>query len=143
MAQAQKGDQVTVHYTGKLADSTIFDSSVDTDPITFTLGEGELIDGFEDAIVGMETGQSKTITLTPADAYGEHSEEMIIDIPRSQLPEDLEPEQGMELELTGEDDEQILVIISQISEEFVTLDGNHPLAGKTLTFELELVGIGQ
>lgn len=141
MTQAKNGDTVSVHYTGKLADGSIFDSSVGEDPLVFTLGEGGMIEGFEEGVLSMSVGEKKTVTLAPEKAYGERHDEMVIEVPLANMPADFEFEVGDELELTGEEDEPIVVIVSRLGEDSVTLDGNPPLAGETLTFELELVSI--
>jgi peptidylprolyl isomerase len=142
MIQAKIGDKVAVHYTGRLADGSIFDSSIGEDPLVFTLGDGDLIDGFEESVLGMSVGEKKTVTITPDKAYGEPHDDMVLEVPLSEMPDDLELNIGDELELTSEDDEPMVVIVSQLTDEFVTLDGNAPLAGETLTFELELLTIG-
>lgn len=142
MTQAKNGDKVSVHYTGKLVDGSIFDSTVGDEPLVFTLGEGELIDGFEEGILDMKAGEKKTVTLAPEKAYGERYEDMVFEVPLSEMPEDLELEIGDELEFTDEEDEPVLVTVCELSEESVTFDGNAPLAGETLIFELELVTIG-
>jgi peptidylprolyl isomerase len=141
MTQAKIGDTVSVHYTGKLADGSIFDSSAGEEPLIFTLGEGELIEGFEEGILGMSVGEKKTVTVAPEKAYGEPSDDMWLEVPLSEMPADLELNIGDELELTNEEDEPMIVIVSELSDDTVTLDGNPPLAGETLTFELELVAI--
>jgi peptidylprolyl isomerase len=142
MIQAKIGDKVAVHYTGRLADGSIFDSSIGEDPLVFTLGDGDLIDGFEEGILGMSVGEKKTVTIAPDKAYGEPHDDMVLEVPLSEMPDDLELNVGDELELTNEDDEPMIVVVSQLTDEFVTLDGNAPLAGETLTFDLELVTIG-
>ena len=142
MTQAKNGDKVTVHYTGKLADGSIFDTSVGEEPLVFTLGEGELIEGFEESILNMSAGEKKTVTIAPEKAYGEPQEDMVLEIPLAEMPPDLELEVGDELELTNEDDEPMIVTVSQLTNDYVTLDANPPLAGETLTFDLELVTIG-
>ena len=142
MTQAKNGDKVTVHYTGKLADGSIFDTSVGEEPLVFTLGEGELIEGFEEGILNMSVGEKKTVTIAPEKAYGEPQEDMVLEIPLAEMPPDLELEVGDELELTNEEDEPMIVTISQLTNDYVTLDANPPLAGETLTFDLELVTIG-
>ena len=142
MTQIQDGEKVSVHYTGKLADGSIFDSTAGEDPFVFTLGEDDLIDGFVQAIQTMSVGEKKTVTLGVEDAYGERHEDMVIEVPRSEMPDDLELQVGDELEVTDEEEEPMLVIVSELTEETVTLDGNPPLAGEALTFELELVAVG-
>ena len=142
MIQAKIGDKVAVHYTGRLADGSIFDSSTGEDPLVFTLGDGDLIDGFEEGVLGMSVGEKKTVIIAPDKAYGEPHDDMVLEVPLSEMPDDLELNVGDELELTNEDDEPMIVVVSQLTDEFVTLDGNAPLAGETLTFDLELVTIG-
>ena len=141
MTQVKSGAKVSVHYTGKIADGTIFDSTVGEEPMTFTFGEVDFIDGFVDALQGMSVGEKKSVTLTPEEAYGERNEEMVIDVPLSEIPDDLELVLDDELEITGEDDEPLLVTVVKLSEDTVTLDGNAPLAGETLTFDIEVVSI--
>ncbi|NOR25498.1 MAG: peptidylprolyl isomerase [Desulforhopalus sp.] len=142
MTQAKNGDKVSVHYTGKLDDGNIFDSSVGEEPLIFTLCEGELIEGFEEAVLSMSIGEKKTVIIAPEKAYGEPHDDMLLEVPLSEMPADLELEVGDELELTNEEDEPMLVIVSQLNDNFVILDGNPPLAGETLTFEIELLTIG-
>jgi peptidylprolyl isomerase len=142
MTQAKNGDKVSVHYTGTLADGSIFDSTAGEEPMVFTLGEGDLIEGFEEGVLNMSVGEKKTVILAPDKAYGERDEELVIEFPLTEIPADLELEIGDELEITDEDDEPMLVTVCELSEDTVTLDGNPPLAGETLTFELELVKIG-
>lgn len=142
MTKAKLGDKVSVHYTGKLADGSIFDSTVGEEPMVFTLGEDELIEGFEEGILNMSVGEKKTVVLAPDKAYGERDEEMLIEVPLTEMPADFEFAVGDELELTDEEDEPMVATVYQINEDSVILDGNPPLAGETLTFELELVAIG-
>jgi peptidylprolyl isomerase len=141
MAQAKNGDKVTVHYTGKLTDGSIFDSSMGEEPLVFTLGQEEVIDGFEEGVLGMSVGEKKTVSLEPEKAYGDRYEEMVLEVPLSDMPADLELEVGDELEITDDEDEPMLVIVSALTDTTVTLDGNAPLAGETLVFDLELVAI--
>jgi FKBP-type peptidyl-prolyl cis-trans isomerase 2 len=141
MAQAKKGDTVRVHYTGKLEDGTVFDTSRSRLPLQFTLGNGQVIAGFENAITGMNIGESKTTVIPVEQAYGPHRDDMIVTVKRDQLPPDLDAKVGQRLELTQTDDQTILVTVTDITESSMTLDANHPLAGKTLTFDIELVGI--
>jgi peptidylprolyl isomerase len=142
MTQAKKGDKVTVHYTGKLADGSIFDSSEGEEPLIFTIGDEELIEGFEEGVMGMAAGEKKTVTIAPDKAYGEPHDDMLLEVPLSEMPDDMELEVGDELELTNEEDEPMVVLVSQLNDKSVILDGNPPLAGETLTFDLELVAIG-
>jgi peptidylprolyl isomerase len=141
MAQAKNGDTVKVHYTGKLHDGTEFDSSTGGEPLEFTLGEGELIPGFEHAVIGMSPGESKTIEIASDQAYGPRQEEMVLVIERDQFPPHITPEIGQELELRHPDGQAVSVTVTQVSSTDVTLDANHPLAGKDLIFDIQLVGI--
>ena len=139
MAQAKKDDTVKVHYTGKLDDGTVFDTSSNREPIEFKIGGGKIIDGFEQALLGMKVGDSTTVNIPSDKAYGEYKEEMMLEIGRDQLPPDLDPEVGQKLQLTQADDKMIIVTVTELSESKVTLDANHPLAGQNLNFEIELV----
>lgn len=141
MTQAKKGDGVKIHYTGTLADGTVFDSSASRDPLDFTLGSGQVIPGFEEAVLGMAIGDKKTVTIPSQKAYGEKNEDMVIEVPKNQVPPDLDPEVGQKLQMGGPNGELIVVTVVEVNDEVVTLDANPPLAGKDLTFELELVAI--
>ncbi len=141
MTQAQVGDMVKVHYTGRLTDGTTIDTSLERDPLEFTLGEGELIAGFEQAVLGMAAGESKTTTIPAAQAYGPHDAERVIDVERHHLPSDLQPEIGQRLEMTRPDGTTLTVMITTVTETQVTLDANHPLAGQDLIFDITLVEI--
>ena len=141
MAKAKTGDKVAVHYTGKLVDGSIFDTTIGEEPLEFTIGEVEFIDGFIEAILEMSVGEKKTVTLAPEKAYGERSDDMTIEVPLAEMPADMTLEVGDELEMTGDDEDPFLVIVSEIGEETITLDSNPPLAGETLVFDLELVSI--
>ena len=142
MSQAKTGDTVTVQYTGTLEDGTVFDSSQNREPLTFTIGSGDLIPGFEKAVVGMEPGQTRTATFAPDEAYGERSDELVFSIPRDQLPDEVDPEVGDRLEAKDPDGNRFAVSVAALDGDTVTLDANHPLAGRDLTFEIELVEIG-
>ena len=142
MRQAKYGDTVKVHYTGKLEDGTVFDSSIDRDPLQFTLGEGQVIPGFEQAVVGMNLGESKTVTISMDEAYGPHREEMVVMVERNKFPEHMQLEGGQQLQIRQDDGQIIFVIVADVSESSVTLDANHPLAGKDLTFDIQLIEIG-
>lgn len=139
MAQAKYGDVVKVHYTGKLDDGTVFDSSTDRDPLEFTIGNGEIIPGFEQAVIGMKPGETKTIKIPSDEAYGPHHEEMVLEIDRNEFPADLNLRAGLQLQMGQDDGRAIPVMVIDISESSVTLDANHPLAGKDLTFDIRLV----
>lgn len=142
MAQAQQGDKVKVHYTGRLDDGTVFDSSIISDPLEFTIGEREVIPGFEEAVIGMNPGESKTIRVPVDRAYGPHREDMIMEVEREKFPPEIEPEVGQQLEIRRRENGQTFpVTVTDVSESSVTLDANHHLAGKDLTFDIQLLEI--
>jgi peptidylprolyl isomerase len=141
MAQVKKDDTVQVNYTGKLSDGTIFDSSIGRQPIKFTLGKGALIAGFEQAVIGMNAGEKKIVVIPSVDAYGPRQQSAVVEVERKSMPGKFEPKIGQRLELTQEDDTNILVTVTALTETHITLDANHPLAGKDLTFEIELLSI--
>ncbi len=140
-AHAKRGDTVSVHYKGTLEDGTIFDSSDGGDPISFTLGEGQVIPGFEDAVEGMSIGEEKTRTIDSENAYGPRREELVFRVPREQLPDGTEVEVGDMLRIGFPDGSSAAVQVADMDDDSLTLDANHPLAGKALTFELRLVAI--
>lgn len=142
MQQAQNGDQVKVHYHGRLTTGETFDSSDGRDPLEFTIGSGMVIKGFDDGVSGMTIGEKKTINIPVDEAYGPVNEQMIFNVQKTQLPADLVPEPGMQLMMHAGGGQQLPVLITEVLEEHVIIDGNHPLAGKDLVFELELVEIG-
>ena len=139
MEKAKQGDKVKVHYKGYLDDGTVFDSSFDQDPLEFTIGAGEIIPGFENAVVGMEIGETKTVDIPAQDAYGEYNDMARLEVPRENLPENINPEIGMVLQLTTPQNNTVLVRVIDMNDEIVTLDANHPLAGKDLKFEIKLL----
>lgn len=165
MAQAQQGDKVTFNYVGTLDDGTIFDSTLESDcdpdecddeecgtddcgcgghatgPMELTLGSGDFLPQVEEALVGMAPGEKKSVQIPAADAFGDYDEERVFSVPYSDLPDDLRPQEGDELVLTGEDEEELAVCVTAVTAEGVTFDANHPLAGEDLTFEIELVSI--
>jgi peptidylprolyl isomerase len=141
MAQAKQGDKVKVHYTGTFDDGTVFDTSADRGPLEFTVGSGQVIQGFDRALIDMEPGQKKTVNIPVEEAYGPRSEELVAEIGRDRLPANLELEIGQQLQLSLADGEEAVVLVVDLSETSVTLDANHPMAGFDLTFELELVEI--
>jgi len=141
MSKAKNNDKVKVHYTGTLEDGTVFDSSREREPLEFTVGGGEMIKGFDAAVVGMTVGESKKFTIPADDAYGQHREEMVFQVNRSQLPEGMEPEIGQQLQTQAEGGHPVILEIVEIDTETVTLDGNHPLAGKDLNFDIEVMEI--
>ncbi|WP_372639144.1 peptidylprolyl isomerase [Fodinibius sp.] len=141
MPKVKNGDTVKVHYTGKLTeDGTVFDSSREREPLEFTLGEGQLIPGFEEAVIGMEEGEDTTIELSSEDAYGERREDLELEVSKDDLPDNIEPEEGMQLQMQQQENGQAIPVqITSVEDEFVKLDANHPLAGQDLTFDIELV----
>ncbi len=141
MQNAKRGDTVHVHYRGTLDDGSEFDTSAGGDPIVFTIGEGQVIPGFETAIEGMATGDKKTERIAAENAYGEHRDELVFTVGREQMPEGAEIEVGDMLRVGFPDGSNAAVQVAAMDDESVTLDANHPLAGKALTFELELVSI--
>jgi FKBP-type peptidyl-prolyl cis-trans isomerase 2 len=143
MAQVKKGDTIQVHYKGTLTENgMLFDSSEGRPPLEFKVGEGMVIFGFDNGVIDMNVGEKKTLLIPHLEAYGPQSEEMFFEFDKSQLPTDLgEPAVGMELHMMDEDGNQLPVMIKDVRESTIILDGNHPLAGKDLTFEVELVGI--
>ncbi|MCR9153627.1 MAG: peptidylprolyl isomerase [Bacteroidetes bacterium] len=141
MSKVTATDTVLVHYTGKLENGEIFDDSTGRDPLEVSLGQGMVIPGFENGLVDMEVNEKKTIHIPAAEAYGEHRPELIQDVPKDQLPAEIKPEVGMQLVSQTPDGQQIPLIVTQVEEQHITVDANAPLAGKDLTFDLELVAI--
>ena len=141
MAQAKSGDTVRVHYTGTLENGSQFDSSVGRDPLEFTLGSGGIISAFENAVLGMGPGENKTVNLPPEEAYGPHNAELVQKVDRQMIPEAIDLQTGLQLQAQGPDGEPVVLIVREFDDDFVILDANHPLAGETLIFELELVEI--
>ena len=141
MQQVKTGDQVKVHYTGKLTNGEQFDSSVGREPLEFTVGAGQMIKGFDDAMPGMAIGEKKTINIAPEDAYGERSEEAIIEFSKENVPADMVLEPGMPLTLSNQEGQPVPVIVVEVKDDVVILDANHFLAGQELVFDVELVEI--
>jgi peptidylprolyl isomerase len=141
MQQVKQGDTVTVHYTGKLTDGTVFDTSRDRHPLKFTLGKGQLIAGFEKAVVGMSTGDKRTVVIPFTEAYGPRQDKAVVEMERKNLPQNFIPQVGQRLEITQEDDSNVLVTVTAVTDSTIIVDANHPLAGKDLHFEIELVSI--
>lgn len=141
MTQAKSGDTVKIHYSGTLDDGSPFDSSRGGDPLQFELGAGQLLPGFETAVEGMTVGDSKSFSLAPEEAYGPHRGELVQDVPTSALPEDMTPAVGMQLQGTGSDGQTMHLVITELKDEAITVDGNHPLAGQALNFDIELVEV--
>jgi peptidylprolyl isomerase len=138
--EAKPGDTVRIHYTGTLADGSEFDSSRDREPLAFTIGAGDVIPGFDAAVTGMTVGETKTVTIPAAEAYGAHRPELVVEVPRAQVPPQITPRVGQRLQL-GRGEQALMVVVREVGDETLTLDGNHPLAGEDLTFALELVEV--
>ena len=141
MVQAVTGDTVKVHYTGKLEDGTVFDTSAESEPLQFKIGEGRLIPDFEKAVIGMEPGESKMINIVSDNAYGPHNEDMIMVVDRKDVPENLDPQLNQQLQIRQQNGNSFVVTVTDVSENNITLDGNHPLAGKDLIFDIQLMDI--
>ncbi len=141
MSQAKQFDTVRVHYTGRLDDGSVFDSSRGREPIEFTIGGGQVIPGFEQAVVGMNPGEEKTVRIPSDEAYGPYRDEMVLTVQRDQFPPDIDPQVGQALQVQQSTGESLIVTVSEVSETAVKLDANHPLAGQDLTFDIELVEI--
>jgi FKBP-type peptidyl-prolyl cis-trans isomerase 2 len=141
MKQVEDGSTIKIHYTGRLDDGTVFDSSKEREPLEFTMGSGGIIKGFEDAVRGMAVGEMKTIRITSGEAYGPYRDDLVMSINKAQLPPDIEARQGVMLSLRHPNGGTIDALIAEVTADSVTLDANHPLAGEDLTFELELIEI--
>ena len=141
MKQVKEGDLVKVHYTGKLVNGEEFDSSIDKEPLEFTVGAGQMIKGFDDAMPGMALGEKKTINIAPEDGYGHRSEEAIIEFPKENVPGDMVLEPGMPLTLSNQAGQPVPVIVVEVKDDIIILDANHFLAGQELIFDIELVEI--
>ncbi len=142
MAQAKAGDTVSVHYTGKLTDGTIFDSSEGREPLAFELGSGMVIAGFDNGITGMAIGEKKTVHIPVEQAYGPVNPDYTAVFPRNEIPADIPYEVGMQLNMHQDGTGQVMpVVVTEVTDTTITLDANHPLAGQDLIFDIELVGI--
>jgi FKBP-type peptidyl-prolyl cis-trans isomerase SlpA len=141
MIQVKENNTVKVNYTGKLADGQVFDSSEGREPLEFTLGQGQLIPGFEKGVIDMKLNEKKTITIAKEEAYGDVNEQLIQEVEKAHLPQDMAPEVGMGLVSKDPDGNEINLLVVEVKEESIVVDGNHPLAGKELTFDLEVVEI--
>lgn len=141
MSKVKPNDTIKVHYTGKLQDGQVFDSSREREPLEFTLGQGQIIPGFEKGVIDMEENETKTINISSSDAYGERREEMVQEVPKSQLPPEIKPEVGLPLMSQTPDGQQIRLTVTDVKDETIVVDANHPLAGKDLTFEVEVLEI--
>ena len=141
MSKVKDGDTVKVHYTGTLENGEVFDTSENREPLEFTLGQGQLIPGFEKAVTGLNVGDSTTVDIPSKEAYGDVRDDLIISVPKDQLPDNIEPQVGMQLQVNQPDGQPVPVRVTEIGEEKLTLDANHPLAGKNLSFKIELVEV--
>jgi FKBP-type peptidyl-prolyl cis-trans isomerase 2 len=141
MTQAKRGDTVKIHYTGRLEDTTTFETSTEHDPLQFTLGEGKMIPGFEKAVIGMKPGESKTVKVPADKAYGPYRKDLIIEVGREKIPPNLKAVVGHPLRIRLADGKTTMVKVIELSESTITLDGNHPLAGEDLTFDIQLLEI--
>lgn len=141
MSEAKAGDKVKVHYHGTLSDGSIFDSSKDREPLEFTLGEKQVIPGFEETVIGMTIGEKRSTAIPSDKAYGPRQDGLILKVPKDQFPPEINPEIGQQLQIPQQNGQVAVVIVTDVQKEEVTLDGNHPLAGQDLTFEIELIEI--
>lgn len=138
---AKANDTVKVHYKGTLTNGEVFDSSEGKEPLEFTLGSGQLIPGFENGVIGMQVEESKTVNIPSDEAYGAPKDELIQEVPKAQLPPEIQPEVGLRLMSQSPDGQQIPLVVTEVKEETITVDANHPLAGKDLIFDITLVSI--
>lgn len=141
MVQAKPGDTVKIHFTGKMQDDTVVESSKDRGPLEFKIGEGNVISGLEQGIIGMQIGDKKTLTISPEDAFGLPREELMVDVNKEEIPEGIKLAVGVHLNIQASDGQTFKVKVVDIKEETITLDANHPLAGVPLIFDVELVEI--
>ena len=141
MSQAKTGDTVKIHYTGTLDDGSEFDSSAGRDPLEFEVGSGQVIPGFDKAVEGMAVGDSKNVRIEADEAYGQRHEQLVQEVDRSLLPDDLDPREGMTLQSNSPDGQTMQFMVTAVAEETITVDANHPLAGQALSFDIELVEI--
>jgi peptidylprolyl isomerase len=141
MSQAKSGNTVKIHYTGTLDDGTEFDSSAGREPLEFAIGSGQVILGFDSAVDGMTVGDSKTVMIPAGEAYGERHEQLVQEVPKTALPDDMKAEVGTQLQSKGPDGQVMNLLVTAVEVESITVDGNHPLAGQALTFAIELVEV--
>ncbi len=141
MSQVKQNDKVKVHYTGKLANGQVFDSSIEREPMEFQMGQGQLIPGFENGIIDMKVNEKKTIVIPSDQAYGEVREELIQEVPNDRLPPEIKPEVGMGLVSTTPEGQEIQLVVKEVKDNAIVVDGNHPLAGQELTFDVEVIAI--
>jgi len=142
MSRVKNGDTVTVHYTGRLADGTVFNSSREREPLVVNVGSGDVIAGFEKGLVGMAVGETRTLSLEPEEAYGDHRDDLVVQVETGQFPDHITPRIGEQLQVRQPDGSVVEVEITNIEDGLVTLDANHPLAGERLLFDVEIMGIG-
>lgn len=141
MEVAKKGNRVKVHYTGKLQDGTIFDTSVEREPLEFTIGDGNMIKGFDKAVEGMEKGATVIANIPSSEAYGERKADMMVEVPKAEVPSNINPVVGQQLSIQQTNGQTMPVVVADVTDDKIVLDANHPLAGKDLTFEISLVEI--
>jgi peptidylprolyl isomerase len=139
--KVKNGDKVKVHYIGRFEDGKVFDSSIDQEPLDVEVGGAQVIQGFEDGLVGMQEGEKKTISVSPEEGYGQRDPALLIEIPNANIPQGINPEVGMKLKLADKKGKSVMVTVTDVGDESIQLDANHPLAGKILVFDLELVSI--
>ena len=141
MPEAKQGDTVKVHYTGKLGDGSIFDTSAEREPLEFTVGAGTVIPGFEQAVIGLQPGESRETTIDATNAYGQRRSDLVTEVKREQLPQELEVSVGQQLQVSMANGQTAVVMVTDITDTSIIIDANHPLAGQDLTFSIELVEI--
>ena len=141
MAAAKSGDTVKIHFTGKLQDETVIETSKDRDPLEFKIGDGNVIPGLEQGVIGMAAGDKKTIAISPEDAFGQPQEDLVVDMKKSEFPKDVELAAGVYLNIESSDGKEFKAKVVEIKEDTVTLDANHPLAGVTINYDVELIEI--
>jgi len=137
----KKGDKVKIHYTGRIKDGKVFDSSLEREPIEFEIGSGHVIIGVDKGVIGMKPGEKKEVEVPPQEGYGEYEQKLLIDVPKDKMPKDIKPEVGMRLQMVNNMGQPLPVLVAEVNDDSVKLDANHPLAGKDLVFNIELVEI--
>ena len=137
----KKGDKVKIHYTGRIKDGKVFDSSLEREPIEFEIGSGRVIAGVDKGVIGMKPGEKKEVSISPKEGYGDYEQKLLIDVPKEKMPQDIKPEVGMRLQMVNNMGQPLPVLVTEVNDDSVKLDANHPLAGKDLVFNIELVEI--
>ena len=137
----KKGDKFKIHYTGRIKDGQVFDSSLEREPIEFEIGSGRVIPGVDKGVIGMKPGEKKEVSVSPQEGYGDYEQKLLIDMPKEKIPEDIKPEVGMRLQMVNNMGQPLPVLVTEVNDESVKLDANHPLAGKDLVFNIELVEV--